>query len=168
MGSQEILGSNSPIMCPNNYVAVSKDPSDCSSYTVLKDLRLKNNNKIIFAHLNINSIRNKFDMITNLVKGRIDILLISETKIDNTFPTSQFVIPGFSSPFRLDRSEHGGGLLSFERGYPCKNSPIANIWRYRMPHCRNKDLQKKMVNFSVIQSKQIANLKSLINPQQKP
>ena len=100
MGSQEILGSNSPIMCPNNYVAVSKDPSDCSSYTVLKDFRLKNNNKIIFAHLNISSIRNKFDMITDLVKGRIDILLISETKIDNTFPTSQFVIPGFSSPFR--------------------------------------------------------------------
>ena len=65
MGSQEILGSNSPIMCPNNYVAVSKDRSDCSSYTVLKDLRLKNN-KIIFAHLNINSIRNKFDMITDL------------------------------------------------------------------------------------------------------
>ena len=124
MGSHEILGSNSPIMCPNNYVAVLKHPSDCSSYTVLKDVRLKKYNKIIFAHLNINSIRNKFDMITDLIKGRIDILLISETKIDNTFPTSQFVIPGFSSPFRLDRSEHGGRLLLYLReDIPARNLP---------------------------------------------
>ena len=80
-------------------------------YSTLKDLRIKYYNRVIFAHININSIRNKFGMISDLVTGNIDILLISETKIDNTFPTSQFAISGFSSPYRLDHSRHGEGLL---------------------------------------------------------
>ena len=84
-----------------------------NSIDILKDLRIKNANRVIFAHLNINSIRNKLEMLSGLVGGKIDILVISETKIDNTFPTPQFAIPGFSSPHRLDRSQHGGGLLLY-------------------------------------------------------
>ena len=38
--------------------------------------------------------------------------LISETKSDNTFPVSQFCVPGYSVPFRLDRTEKGGGIWS--------------------------------------------------------
>ena len=34
-------------------------------------------------------------MITNLVDGKINILLISETKIDDTFLSFQFIISGF-------------------------------------------------------------------------
>ena len=34
--------------------------------------------------------------------GNIDILMISETKPDANFPTSQFSINGYSSPYRLD------------------------------------------------------------------
>ena len=56
------------------------------------------------AHLNINSIRNKIELLSEAVTGNIDILMISETKIDESFPTSQFIISGFSSPLRLDRS----------------------------------------------------------------
>ena len=109
------------MISPNNENIPSIEESNESSpYAILKDIRVKNTNRIIFAHLNINSIRNKFEMISDLVNGRIDILLISETKIDATFPTSQFEIPGFSSPFRLDRTERGGGLLLYIRGgYPC-------------------------------------------------
>ena len=33
-----------------------------------------------------------------------DILLITETKLDNTFPVSQFSIDGFSMAYRLDRN----------------------------------------------------------------
>ena len=36
--------------------------------------------------------------------------MISETKIDEPFPISQFLIEGFSSPNHLDRNEHGGGF----------------------------------------------------------
>ena len=39
--------------------------------------------------------------------------MISETKIDESFPTSQFLIDGFSSPYRLDRNSNGGGILVY-------------------------------------------------------
>ena len=41
----------------------------------LKAIRNDNVNKLIFAHLNINSIRNKFESLAMLVKGEIDILI---------------------------------------------------------------------------------------------
>ena len=46
-----------------------------------------------------------------LVTYDIDILMISETKIDESFPLSQFMIDGFSMPYRCDRNSHGGGIL---------------------------------------------------------
>ena len=67
-----------------------------------KALRLKNFNKLIIAHLNINSLRNKFEFLISLIDDNIDILMISETKLDQSFPTNQFMINGFSIPFRLD------------------------------------------------------------------
>ena len=35
---------------------------DKDVYSRLKEIRLKNSNRIVIAHLNINSLRNKFDM----------------------------------------------------------------------------------------------------------
>ena len=90
---------------------------------------LKNNlNRLIFAHLNINSIRNKFDQLVNGIKGNIDILMISETKLDNSFPSMQFLIEGFGPPFRSDRNSHGGGVLVYvrEEDIPCKLVPMKN------------------------------------------
>ena len=43
-------------------------------------------NKLIFGHLNINSLKNKFDLSSEQVKGTIDILMVSETKLDDSFP----------------------------------------------------------------------------------
>ena len=37
--------------------------------------------------------------------------MISEIKIDATFPDSQFLIKGFSVPYRLDRTAKLGGIL---------------------------------------------------------
>ena len=42
-------------------------------------------------------------------------MLVSETKIDDSFPQGQFVIDGFSAPYRLDRNCLGGGLMLFVR-----------------------------------------------------
>ena len=72
-------------------------------------------NKLIFAHLNINSIRNKFEFLAEQIKGKIDILMISETKIDESFPQGNFLIDGFSSPYRLDRDSKGGGIMLYVR-----------------------------------------------------
>ena len=83
--------------------------------SVLKSLRKDNLDKLIYAHLNINLIRNKFDYLSEQIRGNVDILLVSETKIDVSFPQVQFVIDGFSAPYRLDRNSLGGGLMLFVR-----------------------------------------------------
>ena len=47
--------------------------------------------------------------------GNVDILMVTETKIDESFPTSQFIIPGFNSPYRFDRTKDGGRILVYSR-----------------------------------------------------
>ena len=42
---------------------------DKDVYSRLKEIRLKNSNRIVIAHLNINSLRNKFDMLSDLIYG---------------------------------------------------------------------------------------------------
>ena len=81
----------------------------------LKAPRLKNVNQLIIAHLNINSLRNKFEFLISLIKDKIDVLMISETKLDEIFPTSQFMINSFSAPVRLDRNDKGGGIILYIR-----------------------------------------------------
>ena len=41
--------------------------------------------------------------------------MISETKLDDAFPTAQFLLDGFKKPYRLDRCSKGGSLLLFVR-----------------------------------------------------
>ena len=74
-------------------------------------IRTKNPNRIVLAHLNINSLRNKFDI--DQITGNVDVMVISDTKLDDSFPESQFKIPGHSSIFRLDRDQNGGGIMVF-------------------------------------------------------
>ena len=42
--------------------------------------------------------KNKFDSLVNIINNNIGILMISETKLDPSFPTGQFHIHGFSEP----------------------------------------------------------------------
>ena len=72
-------------------------------------------NKIIVRQLNINPIRNKFDFLAQQVKGNIDILMISEKKLDESFPVGQFLIDGYNLPFGFDRNGNGGGILLYIR-----------------------------------------------------
>ena len=49
------------------------------------------------------------------------MLLVSETKIDNAFPVSQFCIPWYSVPFRPDHIGNAGGImLDVEEHMPCR------------------------------------------------
>ena len=81
----------------------------------LKNIRLSNIIKLIFGHQNINSLRNKFDLLCEQIKGSIDIFMISETKLDDSFPQSQFLIEGFHLTFRFDRTKTGDGILLYVR-----------------------------------------------------
>ena len=87
--------------------------SDCNN--TLKSLRKDNLNKLIFAHLNINSIRNQSELLSQQIEGNADVLMISETKIDDSFPVGQFLIEGFCTPYSLDRNSKGGGILLYVR-----------------------------------------------------
>ena len=101
---------------------ISNDEDGISSpIEILKKLKMKNISRTLIAQLNVNSIRNKFEQLKLIVNKNIDILVITETKIDNSYPSSQFEIDGFNIPFRLNRDEHGGGILIYvKENIPCK------------------------------------------------
>ena len=88
---------------------------------LLGKLRKNNEKDLVIAHLNINSVRNKFDSLKFLVAKNVDIHVISETTIDSTFPPGQLLIEGFKPPLRYDRNRHGGGILAFiQEGVPSR------------------------------------------------
>ena len=93
----------------------------------LSSLRKKILNHQILAHLNITSKRNKFDQLVNGIKGNIDALMISETKLEDSFPSMQFSVEGYGPPYRLGRNSHGGGILVYVRkDIPCKHIVMKN------------------------------------------
>ena len=79
----------------------------------LKIYKTKNVDKLTVGSLNINSIRYKFEQLKLVIEDNIDILIIQETKIDETFPNGQFLLDGFLPPFRKDRNAQGGGILVY-------------------------------------------------------
>ena len=50
-----------------------------------KNVHCTNMKKLIFAHLNVNSIRNKSDILSEQFEGFLGILMPSETKLDDSF-----------------------------------------------------------------------------------
>ena len=51
----------------------------------------------------------------------MDIFVISETKIDESFPMSQYSIEGYTTPFRLDRNDEVGEIIIYIReDIPCE------------------------------------------------
>ena len=77
------------------------------------DLRCKNPSNLNFAYLNINSVRNEFENLIEIINENVDIFTIAEKKLDCSFPTAQFEIKGYYSPFRLDITNKSGALLVY-------------------------------------------------------
>ena len=50
-----------------------------------------------------------FEQLRDIVMQHIDILVLNETKLDDTFSTAQFLVNGFSESYRLDRNRNGRG-----------------------------------------------------------
>ena len=73
------------------------------------------NNIIVVGALNIKPISPKFDEFILMLGGFFDVVIITETKLDDSFPKAQFCINGFSIPYRLDRNTNGGGLMIYVR-----------------------------------------------------
>ena len=62
---------------------------------------------LIFAYTNINSIRNKFDILALKLKGNANVIMISETNLDDTFRVD---LEGFSKPIRVGHNKNGGWI----------------------------------------------------------
>ena len=105
-----------------------KEGAEVNPEFILKNLREKNANRLIIANLNINFLANKFETLRTFVVGEIDILLISETKIDKSSPLTQFTLEGFSTAFRADRNSHGDGLIIYIRDdIPSKEIKVKDL-----------------------------------------
>ena len=78
----------------------------------LSKQRLTYPKNLTIGHLNINPMRNKFSSLQQTDLSETGILLLSETKIDDSFPDSQFFAEGFKL-YRKDRTKTGGGLLLY-------------------------------------------------------
>ena len=84
----------------------------------MNNVRKDNVNNVIIACLNINSLANKFDQLTTVINDNIDILVLS-----------QFVINGFSKPYRIDRNRNGGGVMIYVR----QDIPSKRLSKHNLP-----------------------------------
>ena len=83
--------------------------------TNLKFIRKGNFNRVVLAHINIYLIRNKYDNLVQQITNNVDILMISKTKLDNSFSEGQLLIPGYNSPYRFDKNCRGGDIILYVR-----------------------------------------------------
>ena len=82
-----------------------------NSIDSITKLELSNPHKIIIlGYLNINSLRNKFKSIEDVIQRAFDICVLSETKMDKSFPDKQFCLYNYRI-FRKDRNWYGGGIM---------------------------------------------------------
>ena len=86
-------------------------------FSTLKNIRVSNVSRLIIGQLIINSLRNKFEALKSITVGNIDILVITESKLDHSFPMNQFLMDGYSPPFRLDCDSTGGGIIIYVRDH---------------------------------------------------
>ena len=75
-------------------------------------------NKTIIGNININSLPAKFDMVKGVILKKlknVNILVITETKLDDAFLLGQFYVEQFTMPYRLDRNCNGGDVIVYVR-----------------------------------------------------
>ena len=68
------------------------------------------------AHFNINSIRapGRLEALNDYAKVlSLNFIVITESKLDETIPSSLIELTGFHEPLRRDRDCHGGGCLIY-------------------------------------------------------
>ena len=96
----------------------------------LRTLRVKNVNMLIIRNTNINTISNKLYQLKLFFQGKVDMLIVTETELDSAFPTSQFMIDGYSEPYPFDRNRNGSGVLIYIR----EEIPSKLLGDHKLPH----------------------------------
>ena len=83
-----------------------------NSVDSLRKLSLRNVNKVIIGNININSLAATFGHVKEVILKNVDILVITETNLDDKFPLGQFYVEGFTMPYILDRNRNGEGVIT--------------------------------------------------------
>ena len=94
-------------------VAIATGKSDLQ---MLHNVRFEYPKNLLCGYLNINRLRNKIHDLRLIIHDvPIDYFIISETKLDNSFPNAQLAINNYEIRARRDRDKNGGGLIEFVR-----------------------------------------------------
>lgn len=101
-----------------------------SSGNSIIEERQTNPSEALIIHLNINSLQNKFDELKILNETlKAHVLVISETKIDSSYPNKQFALDGYNM-YRKDRAKGGGGLIAyFASSIPSRKLTLAKPYK---------------------------------------
>ena len=90
----------------------SKNGKDHDALSLLRKQRLDYPKNVILGILNVNSLQNKFESISELIKGKFEIFLINETKLDTSFPSNQFALSGYKFVIK-DRNKFEGEVAFY-------------------------------------------------------
>ena len=111
----------------------------------MENLTLKNNHRLVIGNLTINSISTKFDNLKLIIQGKIDMLVITESKADSTFPLNQFGMQRYSKPYRFDRNRNGGGVfINVREDIPSRELKI---------HNNAEDIESIFIEINLIKTK---------------
>ena len=69
----------------NQFNTMQENPIDS-----IRKLKLSNPHKIILNHFNVNSLRNKFESVADVIQGTFDIFLLSELKLSKVSLINNF------------------------------------------------------------------------------
>ena len=105
----------------NKHITKHLSTANTDISQILKRIRLSNPKNVILSYLNVKSIRNKFQNLREIIKQNVEVLAVAETKIDASFPSTQFFQEGYHSLYRLDIFRMSGSLLVYVKTtIPCR------------------------------------------------
>ena len=107
-----VLGDPQP---PRNNLCAPTEKDSVDNWSDLKALRYNNVSNLIIGFNNINSIRNKYVCLKDILDDNlVDVFSVLETKIDDSFPDAQFKHPEYAIT-RQDCTSNSAGILTYVR-----------------------------------------------------
>ena len=120
-----------------SYQSLSEDQCQSVNFDLSNGAPLDTNNFII-VHFNINSItaEGRIEQLSDICQTlHVDVLIISESKLDCSIADNSLLLPNFNEPIRRDRDRHGGGCivyvaqhLSYKHRHDLELPDFEHIW----------------------------------------
>ena len=89
---------------PENHVEIQNE---------IRKVRCTYMNNMIISHLNVNSINQKFNEVKDLiVRSKFEVIILSETKIDDSYRDALFEIENYNM-YRQDKRSNSGGIMIY-------------------------------------------------------